>query len=55
MKKAGIIFIVFFVLTLAVPAIACFVVTNGNEGANNELVNIFRACITQAVYCRLFL
>lgn len=42
MKKALIIFCVLFVLTLAVPAAACFT-GGGTDSATRELVTIFSA------------
>lgn len=50
MKKALIIFAVFFMLTIAVPALVCFV--DLPEHNSNDLVNIFRGQIICIPYCR---
>lgn len=52
MKKALIIYVVFFALTILIPALACFVIKSGNSG--NELVNIFRGGITLIECCCRF-
>lgn len=43
MKRALILFAVFFLLTLAVPMFAAFIKDGGGSG---ELVNIFRSALT---------
>ncbi len=48
MKKALIIYAVFFALTILIPIIVCVAVKNPAE--NDALVNIFRQCISLPVY-----
>lgn len=43
MKKAVIIYVIMFALTLIIPALVCFV--SPSEAGNEELVTIFRQCI----------
>ena len=53
MKRALIIYAVLFFITIAVPAIVCFVQPEGES--SSELVNIFRQQISLIEYCpRIF-
>lgn len=49
MKKALIIYAVMFALTLLIPAAVCF--SKGEGTQNEELVTIFRQCVSLIVYC----
>lgn len=49
LKKSLIIYAVLFAVTVAIPAIVCF--GNFSEGGeSDELVNIFRQCISLFEY-----
>lgn len=50
MKKILIVYAVMFALTILIPTIVCFVKSGG--GSNEELVTIFRQCISLIVYFR---
>ena len=53
MKRALIIYAVLFLITIAVPAIVCFVQPSGES--NGELINIFRQQISLIECCpRIF-
>ena len=54
MKKTGLIFAIFFVITLAIPALVCFVLFNGDTSQSSEITSIFREGATQAVCYHLF-
>lgn len=48
MKKILIVYIIMFALTIIIPAVVCF---TKNIGTNeNEMVTIFRQCISLIAY-----
>lgn len=49
MKKALIIYAVMFALTLLIPAAVCF--GKSDAAQSEELVTIFRQCVSLIVYC----
>lgn len=49
MKKALIVYIAVFILTIAVPAIVCFAVKDVQSGG--ELTDIFRQNVNLLPYC----
>ncbi|MCM1114200.1 MAG: hypothetical protein NC397_01740 [Clostridium sp.] len=48
MRRALIIYAVFFALTLAIPALVCF--SSGEKSNNSELVNIFSGSVSLIAY-----
>lgn len=48
MKKILIVYIVMFALTIIIPAIVCF--SKADYGSKNEIVTIFRQCISLIDY-----
>lgn len=50
MKKILIVYIIMFALTILIPAAVCF--AKQPQGNEEELVTIFRQCITLIEYCR---